>query len=420
MTYYMGRTGLAGSPLPRSGPKPDYDVIVVGGRVAGAATAMLLARCGHRVLVLERSPMPSDTVSTHAILRTGVLQLKRWGLLDSLIGAGTPPITGITLGFGDERIEFDVRDEYGVDALLAPRRHLLDDMLLRAAADAGAEVRDRSAVTGLLHDQDGRVTGVRTRQAGQGQVTARHVIGADGHKSRVAEWAGALTKKAHDATNTVHYAYYEGIARNEFWFQFSAGVNAGLVPTNGGQCLVFAGRPANLRRRFTANPEDEFNRLLRQGGADLAGLVARGRRVSGFRGTNGLAGHLRQAWGPGWSLVGDAGYTKDPVSAHGMSDALRDAELCARAVDRTLTEPSSGSAALDWYEATRDELSTRVFAESEALARFEWAPDEASRRMRVISEEVRAECELIVSLPSWPAVPGFATSVGGRGHLQAI
>ena len=403
MTHDMGWAGRAGSPLPQTHRDLDYDVIVVGGRVAGAATALLLARCGHRVLVLERSPMPSDTVSTHAILRTGVLQLKRWGMLDSLIEAGTPPISQVTLGFGHERIEFDVRDEFGVDTLYAPRRQLLDDILLRAAIEAGAEVRDRTAVTGLLHDRDGRVTGVEVRQAGRRPViSARHVIGADGHKSRVAEWGGAQTRAYHAPTNTVHYAYYEGIERDGFWFQFSTGVNVGLVPTNGGRCLVFAGRPANLRRRFSAEPDAEFTRLLRQGAADLAEVVAGGRRVSSFRGTNGLSGHIRQAWGPGWLLVGDAGYTKDPISAHGISDALRDAELCARAVDRALTEPGNAHAALDWYEATRDHLSTRVFAESEALAGFDWAPEEASRRMRVISEEVRAECELILSLPSWP------------------
>ena len=391
----------------------DYDVIVVGGRVAGAATAMLLARCGHRVLVLERSPMPSDTVSTHAILRSGVLQLDRWGLLDSLVEAGTPPISRITLGFGDEPIEFEVRDEYGVDTLYAPRRHLLDDLILRAAVAAGAEARDLTTVTGLVRDRDGKVAGVRARMDGEAAVmTARHVVGADGHRSRVAEWAGALTRRSHDPTNTVHYAYFEGIEQTGFWFQFSRGVNVGLVPTNEGQCLVFAGRPAALRRRFTADPDAEFNRLLSLGGAALAERVAGGTRVSGFRGTSGLAGHLRQAWGPGWSLVGDAGYTKDPISAHGISDALRDAELCSRAVDRALSDSGSANAAFDWYETTRDTLSARIFAESEALARFEWDPDEASRRMRVVSEEVRAECELIHSLPSWPAVAGLARSGG--------
>jgi flavin-dependent dehydrogenase len=142
-------------------------------------------------------------------------------------------------------------------------------------------------------------------------------------------------------------------------------------------------------------------RLLERGGADLADLVKAGRRVERFHGTSGLAGFIRQAWGPGWALVGDAGYTKDPISAHGISDALRDAELCARAIDRALLSPEDETEALDCYEALRDSLSNRLFEESEALARFEWSPQEASARMRVISDEVRAECETLLSLPAW-------------------
>jgi flavin-dependent dehydrogenase len=142
-------------------------------------------------------------------------------------------------------------------------------------------------------------------------------------------------------------------------------------------------------------------RLIEQGGADLAERVRPGKRVGRFHGTNGLAGFIRQAWGPGWVLVGDAGYTKDPISAHGISDALRDAELCARAVDKALRNPEEETEALDWYETLRDGLSGRLFEESEALARFEWSPEEASARMRVISDEVRAECETLLSLPDW-------------------
>ena len=174
-----------------------------------------------------------------------------------------------------------------------------------------------------------------------------------------------------------------------------------MVPTNDGQCLVFAGRPTALRQQFTDNPDDEFLRLINQGGSDLAVLVEQGTRVSGYRGTSGLAGFIRRAWGRGWALVGDAGYTKDPISAHGISDALRDAELCARAIDRAICEPDRGPEALLWYESLRDSLSIRMFVESQALASFEWSPVEASARMRVVSSEVRVECEKLLSLPEW-------------------
>lgn len=386
----------------------DYDAVVVGGRVAGAATAMLLARHGHRVLVVERASMPSDTVSTHAILRTGVLQLTKWGLIERLTEAGTPPVRDITLGFGQERIEFQVRSDYGIDTLYAPRRYILDALIVDAAVAAGAEFADNTTMTGLVHDKDGTVRGIRVgRQKDARTITARWVIGADGHRSRVAELAGARVKRSHQPTNTIHYAYYEDVEAKGFWFQFTPGVNAGLIPTNDDQCLVFVGRPTDLRQRFTEDPDAEFARLIRKGGADLAGLVEAGRRVSKYRGTSGLSGFIRKASGPGWALVGDAGYTKDPISAHGISDALRDAELCARAVDEAIREPHHAADALAWYETLRDSLSARIFEESRVLAGFEWSPEEASARMRVVSDEVRAECETLVSLPDWaPALVG--------------
>lgn len=399
-----GRHGVGWEPDPhrvsRSGSH-DYDVVVVGGRVAGAATGMLLARRGHRVLIVERSAMPSDTVSTHAILRSGVLQLTRWGLIDRVIGAGTPPVRDITLGFGDDRISFRVRPEFGIDTLYAPRRYLLDDILGRAAREAGAEFLDHTTVASLI-TENGVVRGVRIRSDRQtSEVRARWVVGADGHSSRVAEQAGGVWRRRHPATNTVHYAYFDGIDADRFWFQFTPGINAGLIPTNDGQCLVFAGRPARLRSRFTADPDREFSRLIGQAGEDLAEVVSRGTRSGKFRGTSGLSGFIRQAWGPGWALVGDAGYTKDPISAHGISDALRDAELCARGLDGALANPRETAVYLSTYEALRDSLSARIYEESRQLALFQWTAEEASARMRIVSDEVRRECEAILALPDW-------------------
>ena len=138
----------------------DYDVIVVGARVAGASTAMLLARHGHSVLLLDRATMPSDTVSTHALLRTGVLQLTRWGLADRVLGAGAPPIRQVMLGFGDERIGFDLKDDFGIESLLAPRRIVLDAILVRAALETGVDFVGGTSVKDLLRDRHGRVFGV--------------------------------------------------------------------------------------------------------------------------------------------------------------------------------------------------------------------------------------------------------------------
>jgi flavin-dependent dehydrogenase len=383
----------------------DYDAIVVGARVAGASTAMLLARQGYQVLLLDRATMPSDTLSTHAILRTGVLQLTRWGLIDRVAASGAPPIGQTTLGFGADRILFDLRDHFGVESLYAPRRFVLDDILVQAAVEAGVHFLAGVGVKDLVRDREGTVNGVI---AGHGDTTttyqARMVVGADGTHSRIARLVNSRIQHHHPPRNTVHYAYFSGIETPGFWFQFTPGVNAGVIPTNNSEACVFVGRSIDGLGPFRSDPEGEFHRLLRKAGSDLAETVAEGSRTSGFRGTPGLAGFLRQAWGPGWALVGDAGYTKDPISAHGISDAFRDAELCARAVDAGLRDPEQASQYLTEYQRVRDLLSLPMYRESKALAGYGWGPQEASTRMRRISQMVRDECDLLVSLPGWANV----------------
>src|SRR5262245_38378596 len=120
---------------------PRYDAVIVGARCAGAATALLLARAGAKVLVVDRQAYGSDTMSTHARMRGGGLQLKRWGVIPELVAAGTPPIRSTTFHYGDEAIRVDLKPDHGVDRLFAPRRTVLDPLLVDAARDAGAEVR---------------------------------------------------------------------------------------------------------------------------------------------------------------------------------------------------------------------------------------------------------------------------------------
>lgn len=375
----------------------DYDVVIVGGRVAGASTAMLLARRGHRVLVVDRVTMPADTPSTHALLRTAILQLARWDLLDRVVDTDAPAIGRIMLGFGDARIPFEIKADHGIDRLYAPRRYLLDTILLNAAVEAGAELAAGTRVVSLQRNAHGRVAGVET--GGGVTITARYVVGADGIRSRVAGLAGAETLASHPPTNAVHYAYYAGVETPGYWFQFTAGVNAGMIPTNEGAACVFAGRPRHEMPRFRAAPESEFRRLLAKAGPDLAERMAAATRITRFRGTPGLPGFVRRPWGPGWALVGDAGYSKDPIAAHGISGALRDAELCAKAIDEALQDPDCEVAALRQYERQRNLLSEPVYLEAKSLAQYRWTAEEASDRMRRISDAVRKECDMMVKLP---------------------
>ncbi|MEX1093084.1 MAG: FAD-dependent oxidoreductase [Acidimicrobiia bacterium] len=239
--------------FPDTGPHPDgavfgrprsadYDVVVVGARVAGAATAMLLARRGHRVLMVDRAPAGADTTSTHALLRSGVLQLKRWGLLDRVIESGTPAIPRVTLGFGSDLVPIDLSDDYGVDSLYAPRRTVLDPILVDAAIEAGVDYVERCRAKSLVKDSDGTVRGV-VLDADSGEVTigARMVVGADGAWSKMAKWVQAPTYKQYPGTNTVYYAYYRGIETHGVYFQFTPGVTAGLIPSNDDLVCVYGG-----------------------------------------------------------------------------------------------------------------------------------------------------------------------------------
>lgn len=359
------------------------DIVIVGGRVAGAATALLLARRGHQVLVVDRVNPVSDTLSTHALMRTGVLQLQRWGVLDGIVERGTPPIDRITLGFGHRRVGFALREEYGVGSLYAPRRQVLDSELLEAAVREGAEFRSATRALDITRDPGGRVDGV-VLDTGRSSFTmkTRFVVGADGMRSRIADAVGSLTYASHRPTNSLIYGYYEGVDASGYEFQFTPGVNVGLIPTNGGLVNVFAGY---RKGSFDGDTESVFRSVLEHGSPEMSARVSAGSRIGRFRRSPGVPGFIRTPSGPGWALVGDAGFTKDPISAHGISDALRDAELAAEAIGRSLEDPPAEAAALAGYQAIRDRFALPLYHESRKLAAFGWDAEEASARLRTLS-----------------------------------
>ena len=170
-----------------------YDAVIIGARCAGAATALLLARSGAKVLLVDRQAYGSDTISTHALMRCAVVQLNRWGLIPSLAAAGTPAIRSTTFHYGDEAVRVDIKPCHGVDCLFAPRRTVLDPLLVDAAREAGAEVRHGVALSELQFASSGRVIGASLRDAGGACMTVRSdiVIGADGRQSTVGQLVNA-------------------------------------------------------------------------------------------------------------------------------------------------------------------------------------------------------------------------------------
>ena len=372
-----------------------YDVVVVGARCAGAATAMLLARQGLSVLLVERDRHGADTLSTLALMRAGVLELYRWGLVDRLRAAGTPPITSTSFIYGAETITVPIKSRNGVDALFAPRRTLIDALLADAALDSGADVVYGARLVDLERASVGRVIGAMIEERGGGvrRVGAGIVIGADGLWSTVVRLVGTATYREGRHACGVVYTFWPGLENARSRWYYRPGVAVGAIPTNGGDACVFVATPqARFHAEIRTDMEAGYRRVLTECAPDLAAEVAEKTPSERLRGFPGQPGLMRQSHGPGWALVGDAGYFKDPITAHGISDALRDAELLARAVGR------GSDGALAEYQSTRDELSRELFEITDEIARFEWDFDRLKVLHQHLSKTMNREVEALLGL----------------------
>jgi flavin-dependent dehydrogenase len=386
---------------------PDrVDVVVVGARAAGAATAMLLARFGLEVLAVERAAYGSDTLSTHALMRAGVLQLARWGLLDRLREAGTPLVRKTTFIYGDQTVEVEIKAKNGVEGLYGPRRTVLDALLVDAARESGAEVVHGLQMTGVLRAADGRACGIEMIDSAGSmhRVEASWVVGADGRASRVAREVEARVLHSPPAAGCSVYGYFRGLATDGYEWRYVPGASTGAIPTNGGVCVFAAVSRERFLREIAPDVARGYARILEEVSPDLSRAVADAEQLEPLRGFPGEPGFLKQAWGQGWALVGDAGYFKDPITAHGITDALRDAELLARAI------ASGRESALDDYQAQRDALSTELLDVTSAVASYDWTLDEVQALHRELSESMKREVKALLALGDVPAARSRRTA----------
>ena len=369
------------------------DVVIVGARCAGAATALLLTRAGARVVVLDRSRYGTDTTSTHALMRGAVLQLHRWGVLPAIVEQGTPAVTATTFSYSHEDVTIPIEPKYGVDALYAPRRTLLDGLLSAVAVESGAEVVYGVTVDGLLTGPGGRVRGV-TASAGarRHDIEADLVIGADGLYSTVARRVGAAPIVTGTHAAGTLYSYWSGLPEGAYHWIFRPQGSVGAIPTNGGTC-VFVSIPASrFRQEVRGDSVVAYRRLLREVCPEFADRLEGATQIEDVRGFGGHPGFIKQSTGPGWALVGDAGYFKDPATAHGITDALRDAELLARAAIAGTT------GAMQQFEATRLDLSRRLFDVTDEIASFPGDEAHLQSLHRDFSREMTREVRALAAL----------------------
>ena len=353
-----------------------YDVIVVGARCAGSPTAMLLARKGYRVLLVDRAAFPSDTLSTHFIQQPGVALLGRWGLLDAVVDGGHPPMTkatigGIELGGG---AQFDIPEVPGVPGTLAPRRTRLDKLLVDAAAGAGVEVRERFTFEDVLVE-DGRVTGIVGRDATGSRIEerARLVVGADGRHSSVAEKVGNDFVEYVGPLGAGYYSYWSGMETDGIEIYFGKDSAIILFSTDDDLTVVIGIRSVEEKKNLRRDPEGGYLAILHEM-QSVGDRVDRARREERIMGASDLPNYLRTASGPGWALVGDAAYHKDPTPADGITDAFIGVDLLVDASDKSLSNGDAG--ALDDYQNRLTEIARPHLEATVKISSFEYPPEE--------------------------------------------
>ena len=345
-----------------------FDVIVVGARCAGASSALLLARAGHRVLLLDRMRFPSDVMSTCYIHPPGVRLLSEWGLLDRITQHDCPKLDRITYRLLDVALHGPTPTHAGVDGAYAPRRTTLDQALVDAAVAAGVEFRDRCRVTALEWD-GGRVAGVRYRDAAHRSRTerARLTIGADGMRSTVAELAAARPVLADPTMTCVYYSLWHDVPA-QFECYEQPGSWVAVIPTQDDATIVSTYVPQSRFAAVRTDPLSAHLATVKAISAELFERVSAGSRIERLRGSGDQRNFLRTAAGPGWALVGDAGYHKDSITARGITDAFIQADLLRGSIGTLLPDPSRLDAALADYQRRRNEAFAGTYRSTLALA----------------------------------------------------
>lgn len=384
-----------------------YDAIVVGARCAGSPIAMLLARKGYRVLLVDQATFPSDTISTHIVWQSGAALLQRWGLLDRVVASNCPPISKVTLDFGAFSFTGVPPPADGVHHAYAPRRTVLDKVLVDAAVSAGVEFREGFSVRELITDGD-QVIGIRGHGKG-GALAAEHariIVGADGMRSLVARRVGAAEYNRTPASTFWYYTYWSGI--KDYIPRLCSRPNRafGGPPTNDGLvCIGVAWTNKEFHEFRTAIEQNYFRTLDLD--PEFSERVRNGKREERFRGTADLPSFFRKRFGAGWVLAGDAAYHKDPITARGISDAFRDAELLAEALDAGLSGHRGLGEALAEFEQQRNNEVAAMCDFTRDLASLSAPPPEMQKLLAALPGNQHHADRFIGMLAGTVSIPDF-------------
>jgi len=323
----------------------QFDVVIVGARVAGSPLATLLARRGVKVAVLEQAVFPQPVLSSHVMQADALAFLDRLGVLDRIRATGAPFMSRSDTRLNDFRFVADFPSFPGfVGGAACIRRFVLDPILADAAVAAGADVRMGTKVTGLLEER-GRVVGVRfVRKGVESRIRARLVVGADGRESTVAKLSGARRYN---------------VTRNDRWYYWTyfEGADLTVTPTfvlhRWGDRHIFAGPADNGLYIVGVSPQQHEKQAFRENRHDslmehvhscrpVAEVLSEAKVADKIYGILRFDGYFRESSGPGWVLIGDAGHFKDPAAGRGIGDAFHQVERLVPAIIKALRGPDAG------------------------------------------------------------------------------
>jgi 2-polyprenyl-6-methoxyphenol hydroxylase-like FAD-dependent oxidoreductase len=384
-----------------------YEVIIVGARCAGSPLAMLLARKGCRVLLVDKALFPSDIISTHAIQPPGVAHLKRWGLLERVLSSNCPPVQNLVFDVGAFALEGSPAHSNDSAMLLCPRRKVLDKILLEAAVSAGVEVRERFCVRDVVRE-DERITGILGETA-KGHVMVERasvVVGADGQRSLIARAVGTFEYGVRPAVSCNYYTYFSGVRAEKIELYNRDRCLIGVIPTNDSLTLVFEAFPNDEFRIHRDRLEQHYFELLAQV-PSLFDRIRKGKREARFTGTIDLPGFFRESFGPGWALAGDAGYHKHPITAQGIGDAFRDADQLANAIYQGLSGRVPLEQALENYARRRDETVMPMYEMTSDLATLQPPSEDAQRLFSAMRGNQEVIDQFLGTIAGTVSIPEF-------------
>lgn len=371
-----------------------YDVLVVGGRCAGASVARLMSIVGLKVLLVDQAPFPSDTISTHCITLPGLRQLARWDLLDRVVFTSAPVV---------HRLDFEVANRleplvFGAGQgawTIAPRRYVLDSILLEAAKEVGVTVWDRTRIQAIKRHPKRGISVFGLRASGERfQEFVGSIIGADGRHSIVARQMRAQTQHSAQSNLAGWYTYLTDLPGDAAHWVFGDATAAGSFPTNSGLTCIWAMRDSRAIPRGTRDRGALFYSTLKEASIRLfeqAATVGMKERLTSINPANG---YIRQAFGEGWALVGDACIFAHPITAHGISDAFRDAQLLADAMYSYLDGKLSWHEAASNYQECQHTAGRRVFDATQKIAAVEWNFAELAKNIDEYKRGVQTTLEI--------------------------